>query len=356
MTGVEFFQYLNQSIDKAYSAYLAPAEANRLIKTALHNLAEKIYRGLIEQKSYDDIDTMIVTGLTKTPLRDQINLFPFQIQNVTLTGGGTLVTITTYRRHFLANNDVVIVSGILGTTVTNINGTQTVATIVSDTSFTYTVVGGVLTNYTATTGEVTHSSTLDNYWHLLAIKPVFTDGTTRTVTGAKSGSTTEITVVNHNLRTGDLVTVASIGGISAAFTDNMPVTVVNKNVFSVAVSSSGSYTSGGTVTRTVSEYATPYIPDRKKSVLYSPTSSDPRAETAEGFIRIYPTGASSVEMDYIREPYFSIDCENATIDLELFYKFKTLQLLVSECTYIFGDESRSEQIANSALQDIALNP
>lgn len=356
MTGVEFFQYLNQSIDKAYSTYLAPAEANRLVKTALHNLAEKIYRGLIEQKSYDDIDTMIVTGLTKTPLRDQINLFPFQIQNVTLTGGGTLVTITTYRRHFLANNDVVVVSGVLGDVVTNINGNATVATIVSDTSFTYSVVGGVLTNYTANSGEVTHSSTLENYWHLLAIKPVFTDGVTRTVTGAKSGSVTEITVVNHNLRTGDLVTVSGIGGISAAFTDNMPVTVVNKNVFSVAVSSSGTYTSGGTVTRTLSEYATPYIPDRKKSVLYSPTTSDPRAETAEGFIRIYPTGASSVEMDYIRLPYFNIDVENATIDLETFFNYKTLLTLIDEATMAFAMEARDEGRMNTALQDIAINP
>lgn len=69
---------------------------------------------------------------------------------------------------------------------------------------------------------------------------------TGSVTGATNASPIVITSAGHNLTTGTRVTVASVGGNTAA-NGTFAVTVVNGNSFSLDSSTgNGAYTSGGT--------------------------------------------------------------------------------------------------------------
>lgn len=70
-----------------------------------------------------------------------------------------------------------------------------------------------------------------------------------TVTGATNATPIVLTVTSHGLVTGDRVTVASVGGNTAA-NGNWTVTKVTDNTFSLDDSAgNGAYTSGGSVTR-----------------------------------------------------------------------------------------------------------
>lgn len=60
MTGQEFYNYLRQKIDKAYSASIDTAKANRLIQESLFRLCDKVYSGTLKQKELDEIWSMVV--------------------------------------------------------------------------------------------------------------------------------------------------------------------------------------------------------------------------------------------------------------------------------------------------------
>jgi hypothetical protein len=69
---------------------------------------------------------------------------------------------------------------------------------------------------------------------------------TGTVTGATNASPIVITAASHGLTTGMKVTIASVGGNTAA-NGTFTITVVNANSFSLDSSTgNGAYTSGGT--------------------------------------------------------------------------------------------------------------
>lgn len=78
------------------------------------------------------------------------------------------------------------------------------------------------------------------------------NATTKSVTGAvASGTTIRLTVTGHGMTTGDMVTVASVGGVTAA-TGRWTITVIDANTMDLYGSTfSGVYTSGGTVAWTV---------------------------------------------------------------------------------------------------------
>lgn len=79
---------------------------------------------------------------------------------------------------------------------------------------------------------------------------------TGSVTGATNASPIVITSANHKLSTGNRVTVASVGGNTAA-NGTFAVTVLTSNTFSLDSSTgNGAYTSGGTWSLTgVYEYS-----------------------------------------------------------------------------------------------------
>lgn len=72
--------------------------------------------------------------------------------------------------------------------------------------------------------------------------------TTTAITGATNATPIVITSANHGLATGMRVTIAGVGGNTAANGD-FTITVVDSNSFSLTGSvGNGAYTSGGTVT------------------------------------------------------------------------------------------------------------
>jgi len=136
MTGIQFWSYLQQKLDKAYSAYLDNTKANSLIAEALTKTVEKMWMRLPAEKEDDE-------------------MFPFMVKNETiLTPAGTLATtaftqgymhlirmafnyedavaytavsngVYTSNKHTLRKNQTVVISGSTNGT----NGTYTVTKV-----------------------------------------------------------------------------------------------------------------------------------------------------------------------------------------------------------------------------------
>lgn len=70
--------------------------------------------------------------------------------------------------------------------------------------------------------------------------------TSKAITGATSANPISITCTAHGFVTGDIVSISGVGGIAAA-NGEFTITVVNSNHFTLGLSGSGTYTSGGSV-------------------------------------------------------------------------------------------------------------
>lgn len=74
MTGVQFWTYLQQKIDKAYSAYLDNTKANALIKESMYRLADKYWRGLSFEREDDEMVSFMVRDFSVTPVAGIIDI------------------------------------------------------------------------------------------------------------------------------------------------------------------------------------------------------------------------------------------------------------------------------------------
>jgi hypothetical protein len=72
-------------------------------------------------------------------------------------------------------------------------------------------------------------------------------GTVLTITAVSTANPGVVTSTAHGLATGDIVTIASVGGATQA-NGTWPVTKLTANTFSIPINVSGTYTSGGTAT------------------------------------------------------------------------------------------------------------
>ena len=68
MTGVQFWSYLQQKIDKAYSAYLDSTKANSLIKESMIKMVDKFWRTLSYEREADEMMSFLVRETTITPI------------------------------------------------------------------------------------------------------------------------------------------------------------------------------------------------------------------------------------------------------------------------------------------------
>lgn len=66
------------------------------------------------------------------------------------------------------------------------------------------------------------------------------------VSGATSGNPTTINSPSHNLQTGMRIYISGVGGLTSWADGYYTVTVTDSNNFTIPLSTSGSYTSGGT--------------------------------------------------------------------------------------------------------------
>lgn len=358
MTGVEFKARFELAWDKPYSSYFDDTELNRIAEYSLYNIVERDYRNLQTQKQYDQITNLIKTNIPIT-LRSQ-SFHTSYLPIINVVAAANVVTVTTARPHFLAIADSVVVSAVAGGTVTNINGTFAVATVPSSTTFTYASIGSVMTTYAAGSGKIqTPAFMLTDYYHYLAIKASVPSTYTANISAISNASTTiDVTCENHNLRSGDTFTIAGVVGIAAAngTWTSAQYTILNKNKIRITGTFVGTYTSGGVVTVTMSEWIVPYFSDQKINTLNIPSATNPRVETQNGTLKVYPDTVTSVLIDYMATAPYLIDVTRTSDAIELYYPMKFIDLLIQEMVIEASAMSRDYENFQVQNADQSKNP
>jgi hypothetical protein len=141
MTGAQFYTLLQQKIDKAYSAYIDTAKADRIIEDTIYRLCERLYRDLDTQKEYDELWSLLIKDEVKTVSapyidlsgldRTYMHLFRVACTFKTLlgslarvtTGSGPYSTVFTSSGHTARVGDSIAVLAVTGT-VTSITKTN----------------------------------------------------------------------------------------------------------------------------------------------------------------------------------------------------------------------------------------
>lgn len=133
MTGAQFYTLLQQKIDKAYSAYIDTAKADRIIEDTIYRLCERIYRDLDSQKDYDELWSLLIKDEVKTVSapyfdlsgldRTYMHLFRVACTFNTLmgslarvtTGSGPYTTVFSASGHSARVGDQIKVLSVIGT-------------------------------------------------------------------------------------------------------------------------------------------------------------------------------------------------------------------------------------------------
>lgn len=166
------------------------------------------------------VDRCSFTNLTRKGIGQTGNLFVATATNT------NPIQVTTTTAHALTTGDVITVTGLGGV-------------LAGADALSYT---GAVTVIDGTHFELTGKPAAGNYTSGGQILAVVS------VTGNGVGPIVVQTAGNHGLTTGDHVTVASVGGNTAANGAMRQITVVDANHFSIdGTTGNGAYTSGGTV-------------------------------------------------------------------------------------------------------------
>lgn len=345
-TGADLKAYLNQKFDQAYSAYFDDTKLNRLIRESAYRSAEIKYRELLTQKQYDELRGFLKVNQVLTLSNSRLYTDPIQIVNVT---GSAPITVTTSRPHYLVTGQSVTLSEIQGTAplpngsfAITVTGTRT---FTANTSF-----GGA---YVANTGLVTPANAITDYYHYLTSK-AYILGTAVNITAVTTGATTIVTAPGHNLRSGDSVGILNVGGVTGINTQHDDITVLNATKFQIGTTS-GTYTSGGTVQLVNYNYATLLRPDKKTFVYSSANANFPKYEIGESMI-IYSPSTTEVTIDYMAKLPFEINVTDDTVDLEIYYNPKFLYYICDQIVLNEGSQVRDGEIQQSASQAIVNNP
>ena len=141
MTGAQFWSYLQQKIDKAYSAYLDNAKANALIKESMSRLVDRYWHNLsfeieadelvglqLKDKTYTSVSGLYILNVNATTPTPPANEIPFYLhmmrvlgkyeQDITVTASGNILTSI---NHPLRKGSAVEFAGI-NYTVTKVDG------------------------------------------------------------------------------------------------------------------------------------------------------------------------------------------------------------------------------------------
>lgn len=111
MTGAQFWSYLQQKIDKAYSGYLDNAKANALIKETMQRLVDKYFRRESLEIDADEMMPFLVKAQSLVPVLGVVKI-------------NTLLPNYMHIMHFTANYEQPFdVTAVSGTTLTAVNHT-----------------------------------------------------------------------------------------------------------------------------------------------------------------------------------------------------------------------------------------
>ena len=136
MTGQDFWVYLQQKLDKAYSAYLDSTKANSLIRETMYRTIDKMYHDLSFEKEADELIGLIIKDFSATPSSGICSL------NATVTTPTPPANEIPYYLHtmrILAYYEFNISVTAVGTTLTCIDNTLRIGSTIKYSGTTYTV-------------------------------------------------------------------------------------------------------------------------------------------------------------------------------------------------------------------------
>ena len=364
MTGSEFSLIFDSKIDKAYSAFYNSTKKNRLFKEALLTSIEKKYRSMDTQKEYDEISTAIKTGVTYSLNSNTIATAPIQVSLVSAVT--TTVTVTTFLPHNLAVGDSFTIAGVSGG-ITNINGTFTVTSVPSSTTFTYTAAGSPTGGYTLNTGYITYDKMISDYLHLLTVKTKFSLDLDLVDIESISNSSPILITINgqNNLRTGEQIYVSGVSGNTNANgysyikkINRYKIALYSDAKLTTPVAGNSNFFVGGSISRVFYNYATQQISDRKISVFNPPTVDYPSYEMGRNRIKFLPLAetCSEITIDYISNDIKFIVSTDTTIDLEQYYPAKFLYYVADEAANLFAQAVKDGELFQSSDFETKANP
>lgn len=83
-TGVDIYRTFQQRVAMAYTGFLSPTKATRLLRQSLYDSVEEKYRAISSKedvKAYDEIRTYILTDVSFALTNNFIDTFTFSLQN-----------------------------------------------------------------------------------------------------------------------------------------------------------------------------------------------------------------------------------------------------------------------------------
>lgn len=362
MTGAEIYLVFQNKIDKSYSAFINPTRANRLFKESLFTAISNKNKVLDDQKVYDELKLNISTNKIVTPNNNQVYTSNLAITGVTVSG--LIVKVTTGLPHNFILGDTITISGVAATT--NVNGTQTVNFLNSTTQFQFTAPATPAGSYTAGTGTVTSDKIIGDYMHLFTVKAKYTNQYYGiNIINALSTTPIVLTLDNlTNLRTGEQITVSGVLGNTAANgtfyirkVNNKMVSLFADKNLQTPVASSGTYTSGGIISRTNYQYCMYNYSDRKIGSYNTATVDSPKVELSKNLLKFYPLDETCQEItiDYLSTATVLPDVSNSSIDLEAYYPQKLLYYICDVAVDLFAKEVRDAQLTQTAGQNLVQN-
>ncbi len=166
-------------------------------------------------------------------------------------------------------------------------------------------------------------NTIRQYFHLLAFKATCTDEAFNGSGVKYTAPNTVETPVLTALRTGETVSILGITYyVKQEGSGNKYKLYTNANLTTAA--NFGVVPNGTPMTRSVTYYGrTLYLSDKKIAQWGKPTIYIPKAEIADGKIKVYPT-ATNIIIDYVKEPTVKIVPTDNIVDLELTYPYNFL--------------------------------
>jgi hypothetical protein len=109
MTGAQFWSYLQQKIDKTYSAYLDNTKANSLIKESMYRMVDKYWRGLSFEREDDEMVGFMIRDFAVTPAAGIIDIKTLLPNYMHILRMGVRYEVN------------VVVTNVSGTTLTSVN-------------------------------------------------------------------------------------------------------------------------------------------------------------------------------------------------------------------------------------------
>ena len=345
------------------AAYFSPARKNYCLRMAVVSLLENNYKGMIKQRSVDEISPLIKTYTPFVPYNNQVLLKPLHITNIVNIAGNNYQVFFDRPHNFnfgLGNVDITF-SGVLGGTYTTLNG-QTFgasdALTSVDTSAVITTASPLTGVYTANSGEVFGSYWLWDYYHLLAVSVVSLKDLRVAIKGVKTPSL-ELTIGTNNIRTGEYLKFSGFGGLTGINNQfkyvkkiaERKIRIYDDVNLTIPTTVTGTYTSGGKIERSYERYCEPLTSDQKISA-YQATELFPLYESNENRLTCYSSDQNSDAfiiptnylVDYITVQA-SIDITNNTIDLLQTYNQEMCRMIIEKAAaYFFAINTSAEDV------------